>query len=336
MSVNDSRYNVAYGITNALQNVFPAPIVSNRTPTTADKAQLGQIWIDKEVTNEAFMLVANVSGNAIWASITGEGTITTITTDAGNAVPLAGVIDIAGGTNINTSGATNVVTINLDNTISVGGSITAGTRITSTTGNILASAGTVTGHTGVIATTGNIVATAGAVNAGTTMTAGTGLTVSSFTAGVVQSSAAGIFSSSNGTNGQVLIGGGATPVWANITAGANITVTNGAGTITIAAGAGSETVEYTGVTTSPYVVAATDYFLGVNSTAGAIQINLPNAPATGRTFAVKDAFGQSATHNITVTTVGGVVDIDGATSYVMSTNYEAIQLIFNGTFYEVY
>jgi hypothetical protein len=335
MSVNNTRKNVAYGLSDALLNVFPAPIISNRTPTANDKADLGQIWVDTLV-NDVFVLSSIVANAAHWSSITGDGTITTITTDAGNAVPAAGIIDIAGGLNMNTSGAGNTVTINLDASPSVTGSLTAATGITSTGGNILASAGTVTGHTGVIATTGNIVATAGAVNAGTTITSGTGLTVSSFTAGVVQSSAGGIFSSSNGTNGQVLIGGGATPVWANLTAGANVTITNGAGTITIAAGAGADTVAYTAVNTTPYVVLGTDYFLGVNSTAAARQVNLPNAPAVGRTFVVKDSFGQSATNNITITTVGGTVLIDGATTLVMATAYQAVQLIFDGTTYQVY
>src|SRR6185437_1485786 len=55
--------------------------------------------------------------------------------------------------------------------------LTGGTGITATTGNITASAGnvsasgSVTGGTGVTATTGNVTATAGAVNAGTSMTA---------------------------------------------------------------------------------------------------------------------------------------------------------------------
>jgi mucin-19 len=335
MSVNNTRKNVAYGLSDALLNVFPAPILSNRDPNPNDKADIGQMWVNT-LDSGVFVLASIISNHATWASITGDGTITTVTTDAGNAVPAAGVIDIAGGLNMNTSGAGNTVSINLDASPSVTGSLTAATGITTTGGNILASAGTVTGHTGVIATTGNIVATAGEVNAGTTMTAGTGLTVSNFTAGVVQSSAAGIFSSSNGTNGQVLIGGGATPVWANLTAGANVTITNGAGTITIASGTGADAVAYTAVNTTPYVVLATDYYLGVNSTAATRQVNLPNAPATGRIFVVKDSLGQSATHNITITTVGGTVTIDGATTLVLATNFESVQLIFNGTSYEVY
>ena len=71
-------------------------------------------------------------------------------------------------------------------------------------------------------------------------------------------------------------------------------------------------------------------------TAGVITILLPNAPATGRVFTVKDKVGLAGTSNITVTTVGGAVTIDGATTFVMNTNYQSADFIFNGTSYEIY
>lgn len=95
-------------------------------------------------------------------------------------------------------------------------------------------------------------------------------------------------------------------------------------------------VAYTNVNTTPYVVLATDYYLSVDCSGGAITVQLPNAPTSDRIFVIKDRTGSAATHNITVTTVGGVVTIDGSTSFVMNTAYESIQLIFNGTSYEVY
>lgn len=125
---------------------------------------------------------------------------------------------------------------------------------------------------------------------------------------------------------------------ATITAGANITVTPGANTITIAANASSVVYNYTGIVfaDSPYTVLSTDYYISADVTGGAITVRLPNAPTTGRAFVVKDKAGLAATNNITVTTVGGAVNIDGATSFVMNTAYESIQLIFNGSTYEVY
>lgn len=120
-----------------------------------------------------------------------------------------------------------------------------------------------------------------------------------------------------------------------ITAGTGVTVTPGVNTITIAA-SGTSTLTYTAVSTTPYVVLATDDFLGVNSSSASITIKLPNAPVTGRVYIIKDSTGSAATHNITVTTVGGTDDIDGATSYVINANYEAISVLFDGTNWEVF
>lgn len=120
-----------------------------------------------------------------------------------------------------------------------------------------------------------------------------------------------------------------------IVAGTGVTITPGANTITISA-SGTETLTYTAVSTTPYVVLTTDEFLGVDSSGGTRQINLPNAPSTGRVFYVKDTTGSANTNAITVTTVGGVVNIDGATTYVMNTQYAAISLIFTGTAYSIF
>ena len=87
---------------------------------------------------------------------------------------------------------------------------------------------------------------------------------------------------------------------------------------------------------SPYTVLITDQYLQVDVSGGAVTIELPNAPATGQIFTIKDSTGNAGTSNITVTTVGGAVTIDGATSFVMNSNYQAIDLIFDGTAYEVY
>ncbi len=138
------------------------------------------------------------------------------------------------------------------------------------------------------------------------------------------------------TDGQLLIGStGLTPVLATITGGAGITVTNGPGTITITDTGGSG-FTYTNVNTTPYIVLPADQFLGVDCSGGAITIQLPNAPTTGRIFIVKDRTGSSLANPITVTTVGGAVNIDGATSYVMQSAYQSIELLFDGTTYQVF
>lgn len=137
-------------------------------------------------------------------------------------------------------------------------------------------------------------------------------------------------------NGQIPIGSaGADPVIANITAGAGITVTNGAGSITISA-TGADLLAYTNVNTTPYVVLATDEYLGVDCSGVPITIQLPNAPATGRVFVIKDRTGSANINNITVTTVGGAVNIDGALTYIMNTQYAAIQVLFDGATYQIW
>jgi len=120
-----------------------------------------------------------------------------------------------------------------------------------------------------------------------------------------------------------------------ITAGGGITVTPGANTITISA-TGTTSFNYTNVNTTPYVVLITDDYLSVDSSGGPISVLLPNAAALGQVFIIKDRTGSAATNNITVTTVGGLVNIDGATTFVMNTAFESIQVIGNGSTYEIF
>jgi len=138
------------------------------------------------------------------------------------------------------------------------------------------------------------------------------------------------------TNGQVLIGStGLTPVLNTLTAGAGIGIAVGPGTITITNTGGSG-FTYTNVNTTPYIALPGDQYLGVDCSGGIITVQLPNAPASGRVFAVKDRTGSSLANNITVTTVGGAVLIDGATTYVINSAYQAIELLFDGVTYQVF
>ncbi len=122
----------------------------------------------------------------------------------------------------------------------------------------------------------------------------------------------------------------------NIFGGTNITTSGAGSTVTINAHTGSQIVNITAVSSGPYVVGADDYYLSCDISGGAFDVELPNAPTTGRVIIVKDSTGNAATNNLTVTTVGGVVTIDGGTSFVMNTDYEAANFIFNGTSYEVF
>lgn len=116
-----------------------------------------------------------------------------------------------------------------------------------------------------------------------------------------------------------------------------LTVTGNPGTSTLTIALTSDQyLAYTSVTTTPYVVTATDCFLGVSTSGGIKTIQLPNAPSTGRFIVIKDATGNAATNNITVTTVGGAVNIDGAVTYTMNAAYQSISVLFNGTSYLVW
>lgn len=93
---------------------------------------------------------------------------------------------------------------------------------------------------------------------------------------------------------------------------------------------------YTNVTTTPYVVTATDYYISVDTSGGAKTIQLPNAPTALRLFVVKDRTGNAGANNISITTVGGAVLIDGVTTYTLMQNFEAVDILFNGTSYEIF
>lgn len=160
----------------------PLFVVYDRAPTSTDtkNVNLGTLWLVK-ASQDVYILVSLSGGVADWVLFTGgSGSVTALEADDSNqAVPTAGVITVAGGSNINTTAVGSTLTVNLDNSISVSGSVTAGTGITSTTGNIVATAGqvnagtTVTGGTGLIATTGDVTVMAGNVTLPDTNTTAT-------------------------------------------------------------------------------------------------------------------------------------------------------------------
>ena len=86
---------------------------------------------------------------------------------------------------------------------------------------------------------------------------------------------------------------------------------------------------------SPYTVLSSDYMLTVDVTSGAVTVKLPNAPPTGTVYVICDKVGLASTKNITVTTVGGSVTINGMTSILLVANYESIEVVFNGSNYQV-
>ena len=145
-------------------------------------------------------------------------------TDAGSATPAANILDVLGGTNMNSAGATNVVMLNLDDTITL-------TRVNATTfdTNVVAAGVTLSG-TSLVAD-----GTDANININITPQGAGNVIVSTLSRGVLQSTAAGIISSSEGGNGELLIASGTgPPIWANLAhTDGSITITNGANTINI-------------------------------------------------------------------------------------------------------
>lgn len=122
-----------FGFANPIDGVINI-IGGNNIQTVGN--DLNTITIELSQGLDGQVLIGATSGFAEWENITSIDESITITngpnsidlsavsmgvntfdTDSGTATPTAGVIDIKGGLNINTSGATNVVTINLDNSI---------------------------------------------------------------------------------------------------------------------------------------------------------------------------------------------------------------------------
>jgi hypothetical protein len=90
------------------------------------------------------------------------------------------------------------------------------------------------------------------------------------------------------------------------------------------------------VTDSPYTVLDTDDFISVDASGGAVTVRLPNSTTVGREIVIKDRTGSAATNNITVTTVGGAVTIDGQITYVFTDPYESIDLMFGSSVYQTF
>lgn len=199
--------------------------------------------------------------NTLNFEATGVAGLVQLTTDNGVALPAAGNINVVGkvGNSISTTAmdAANTVSIFLNDDVDINNSLTLG--FTGSGGPLTVNNLGVVSATGTIATTytsdagtatpasnnlnvlgGTNISTAGAgstlvVALDDNVTLAGNLTLSLFGAGVVQTNASGQMFSNNGTNGQVLIGGGTVPTWSTITAGAGISVTNAANSITIAA-----------------------------------------------------------------------------------------------------
>jgi hypothetical protein len=88
-------------------------------------------------------------------------------------------------------------------------------------------------------------------------------------------------------------------------------------------------------TASSVTLAITDQTILVDSTSAIRTITLPTAVSiSGRIYIVKDWKGQASTHNITIATTSAQT-IDGAATVVMSTNFQTVRVISDGSNWSV-
>ena len=134
------KNNVSYGLSQALIDVSPAPIVSMRNPHATDSAPLGQMWINR-TTGIAFILTAISANSYTWyataqvaASYTAAGelvagtslSVGTTATIGGELTVTAGGFLVSGNSDIfGTLGVTGDVVLGKD--VAVGGDLYIGT-----------------------------------------------------------------------------------------------------------------------------------------------------------------------------------------------------------------
>jgi len=202
------------------------------------------------------------------------------------------------------------------------GAVTATAGVTATTNGFSATAGNIT------AVAGNISATVGTLSIGSTSTL-TGLVTA--TAGIT--TATGSYTTTT-SGGFTASGTGAVSTNSgNITStSGNLTITAGTATIggkvTMSA---AQKVFYGAVKTANYTASLTaDYIIPVNSSGGAFTISLPAGHASGDTFTIKDVNGSLATNNVTIDP-NAAETIDGAATFIMTVNRQAVTVVSNGT-----
>ena len=298
------------------------------------------------------------SGSSITFNVTGSFS-SHFTADSGSATPSANNLNIFGAAGISTSGSGSTITISNAATVPTSFVTDSGTAVPAANSLTIHGTGGITtsgaGHTVTVDGSGFITSLTFTADAGSASPSASNVNILGGTTGITTTASGstleltGTLIVANGGTGNttftaysvVCAGTTATNPFQNVsglgTTGQVLT-SNGAGTLPTWQTVSSTIFAITSVNhaASPYTVLAADQYLSVDSSGGTVTILLPNAPSTGRVLYIKDAKGASATNNITVTTVGGAVTIDGQTSQIMKSSYISINLIFDGTSYEIF
>ncbi len=83
----------------------------------------------------------------------------------------------------------------------------------------------------------------------------------------------------------------------------------------------------------PYTTLTSDFVILVDSSAARTIVPL-GSPTTGQMYRIKDNVGSAALNNITITPSGK--NIDGSASVLIQNNYGSIDIVYNGTQWNVF
>ena len=336
---DQTQYAIPYGNTSLLAIQWTDPLNDGEIVIGAT----GGVPAAANITSTGGTIDITNGANSINIETSTEVSIQ-FDTDSGSAIPDSGVITIAGGTLINTAGATSIVTINADDSVISSVVSDSGTATGSSNSVSLVGSGAIstsaTGDTLTIADDGTY-ATTYTSDSGSASPSSNNLNI--FGSSAITTSATGdtLTIADDGTYATTYTAdsGSATPSSnnLNIVGSGGITTSATGSTVTII-GTSEQIIPVTLLDDgdSPYTVLSTDYYLSCDVSSGVLEIDLPDAGNQGRVVIVKDSGGDAATNNITVTTVTGTDLIDGATTFVMNTNYEAANFLDNGTSWEVF
>jgi hypothetical protein len=121
MAKYNRRTSDGYGLSSPIPGIFPTPIEAQRNPTTADRGQVGQVWVNLAASTVWFA-AGNAAGLTTW-SLASPGTSDVDTING--LSPVLGNIVVTGGTNVTDVNGGNTVTLNLDPAITLATSVTS-------------------------------------------------------------------------------------------------------------------------------------------------------------------------------------------------------------------
>lgn len=301
-----------------------------RAPTSADTAYVrGTLWLD---TNADSVYMWPGSGSWIALGSGGAGAVVTLTGDTGGAIsPVAGNIDIVGGSGVTVAGSAGTLTISLS-----GGGIAMDSFVPDAGTNPVVptalGAVTMAGTANQITTTGGlntltfsipaVFIAPGSIQSTTSLTVGTNTTATGGNA----SFGGGTFTVATGVNA-INISADASATSVNLATGAAVKTlvlgsTNGASISTLQSGSGG------------IVVAASNGAVTVTSGTGAMNISADAAATTVNlaTGAGAKALTIGSTNTTSATTIqagSGAVNINGAT--LINNNVNSNVSIITGT-----